>query len=163
MLTFDYAYRRWWLYVFGVALTYAGNPGVAEDVTQETFLRAWERWDRLQPDAGLRFWLRRTAINLCRDYHRRARLLTWVVYAPARDARAAGATPEQVVTSADTCAGWLRALDGLPADQRAALRLAAGGATGPAIAQALGRSPGAVRLLLWRGRTHLRKVAQDYA
>jgi RNA polymerase sigma-70 factor, ECF subfamily len=43
----------------------------AEDVVQETFVRAWHRIDRLTPDQGSVIgWLRRVAYNLAIDGHR---------------------------------------------------------------------------------------------
>lgn len=41
---------------------------LAQDVVQETFLRAWRKWP-LRP-ATEKAWLMRVAMNLCRDQHR---------------------------------------------------------------------------------------------
>jgi RNA polymerase sigma-70 factor, ECF subfamily len=43
----------------------------AEDLTQETFLRAYEHMDRFRPDGNERAWLYRICINLARDKWRR--------------------------------------------------------------------------------------------
>jgi RNA polymerase sigma-70 factor (ECF subfamily) len=54
-----------------------GDRGRAEDVVQETFLRAWHHLDRLTPERGsVNGWLRRVAHNLVVDGYRgrRARL-----------------------------------------------------------------------------------------
>ncbi|HEY3683378.1 MAG TPA: sigma-70 family RNA polymerase sigma factor [Streptosporangiaceae bacterium] len=53
----------------------SGDVGWAEDVVQETFLRAWRHWDRLTPEHGpVRGWLTRVAHNLVMDgYRTRAR------------------------------------------------------------------------------------------
>jgi RNA polymerase sigma-70 factor (ECF subfamily) len=51
-----------------------GDAGWAEDVVQETFLRAWRRWDRMTADHGrVRAWLLRVAHNLVMDGYRAAR------------------------------------------------------------------------------------------
>jgi RNA polymerase sigma-70 factor (ECF subfamily) len=51
-----------------------GDVGWAEDVVQETFLRAWHRWDRMTADHGrVRAWLMRVAHNLVMDGYRLAR------------------------------------------------------------------------------------------
>ncbi|SNQ48706.1 RNA polymerase [Frankia canadensis] len=45
-----------------------GDRGRAEDVVQETFLRAWHHLDRLTPERGsVHGWLRRVAHNLVVD------------------------------------------------------------------------------------------------
>ena len=49
-----------------------GNQGDAEDITQETFLRLWQRASNWTPDT-VRFttWLHQIARNLCIDQFRR--------------------------------------------------------------------------------------------
>jgi RNA polymerase sigma-70 factor, ECF subfamily len=50
------------------ALRLLGNLAEAEDVSQETFLRAWERAGQWR-EGGARYatWLHQIALNLCRD------------------------------------------------------------------------------------------------
>jgi RNA polymerase sigma-70 factor (ECF subfamily) len=49
-----------------------GDTGRAEDVVQETFLRAWKHLDQLTADRGsVSGWLRRVAYNLVMDGYRR--------------------------------------------------------------------------------------------
>jgi RNA polymerase sigma-70 factor (ECF subfamily) len=55
-----------------------GDPHLAEDLTQETFARAWQAARRLPDLDNPRAWLYRIATNLARDQHRRARLLAWL-------------------------------------------------------------------------------------
>ena len=52
-----------------------GDVGWSEDVVQETFLRAWRRWERMTPEHGsVRGWLMRVAHNLVMDGYRSARM-----------------------------------------------------------------------------------------
>jgi RNA polymerase sigma-70 factor (TIGR02960 family) len=44
-----------------------GSFDEAEDLAQETLLRAWRRRDSLRDDAGLRAWLYKIATNACLD------------------------------------------------------------------------------------------------
>jgi RNA polymerase sigma-70 factor (ECF subfamily) len=44
------------------------NHDDAQDLTQETFLRAWRKRDSFRGDATLRTWLYRIATNACLDY-----------------------------------------------------------------------------------------------
>ncbi|GAA3622092.1 sigma-70 family RNA polymerase sigma factor [Kineosporia mesophila] len=48
-----------------------GDTGRAEDIVQETFVRAWRRIDLLTPEYGsVNSWLRRVASNVAIDSHR---------------------------------------------------------------------------------------------
>jgi RNA polymerase sigma-70 factor (ECF subfamily) len=52
-----------------------GDANRAEDVVQETFVRAWRRIDRLTPEYGsVNGWLRRVAYNIAVDGHRMRRV-----------------------------------------------------------------------------------------
>jgi RNA polymerase sigma-70 factor (ECF subfamily) len=52
-----------------------GDAAWAEDVVQETFLRAWRRWEHMSPEHGsVRGWLLRVAHNLVMDSYRSARM-----------------------------------------------------------------------------------------
>ena len=47
-----------------------GDRALAEDATQETFLRAWKSMAQFKGDASPRTWLTRIAINVCRNTRR---------------------------------------------------------------------------------------------
>jgi RNA polymerase sigma-70 factor, ECF subfamily len=52
----------------------SGDTAAAEDVAQETLLRAWRHLDRLTEDRGsVRGWLTRVAHNVAMDQHRARR------------------------------------------------------------------------------------------
>ena len=57
---------------------YTGDPDEAYDLLQETFAAAWTALDRY--DAGRSFpaWLRRIALNKCRDWSRRRAVRRWL-------------------------------------------------------------------------------------
>lgn len=52
------------LAIYRVARSVVRDPGLAEDVTQETLIRAWQRADSYRGDAPLRHWLLRIAHNV---------------------------------------------------------------------------------------------------
>ena len=55
-----------------------GDPGAAQDVVQETFLRAWRAADRFDPElASLRVWLFAIARNAMIDHARAAGVRPW--------------------------------------------------------------------------------------
>lgn len=58
--------------LYRFALRGLGDPGLAQDAVQETFLRAWQSGDRYDPTlASLRVWLFAIARNVVVDLHRR--------------------------------------------------------------------------------------------
>lgn len=56
---------------------------VADDLAQDTFLRAYRALGRTDADLPFRPWLYRIATNLARNYHRRQRLLRWLPFSVA--------------------------------------------------------------------------------
>jgi RNA polymerase sigma-70 factor (ECF subfamily) len=59
-------------FAYNLALRGLGDPGEAEDITQEAFLRAWLGLPQFKANAQFRTWLYRIVVNLC--YNRRPRL-----------------------------------------------------------------------------------------
>ena len=49
-----------------------GDRALAEDATQETFIRAWKSMAQYKGDASPKTWLTRIAINVCRNMRRTA-------------------------------------------------------------------------------------------
>lgn len=60
---FDQFYRDEWHQVFGLALTVTGDRGVAEDLTQEAFVAAYQDWDRIGRYDKPGAFLRRVVLN----------------------------------------------------------------------------------------------------
>ena len=58
--------------VFRLAYLLLGDPDDAEDIAQETFLRAWNHLKRFDPTRPLRPWLLSIAANLSRNRRRSA-------------------------------------------------------------------------------------------
>jgi len=56
--------------VFRLAYLLLGDPDEAEDITQETFLRAYKALRRFDTERPLRPWLLRIASNLAHNRHR---------------------------------------------------------------------------------------------
>jgi RNA polymerase sigma-70 factor, ECF subfamily len=57
--------------VFGLALRRVGDRGIAEDLAQETFLRAWRARASYRGETTVRGWLCTIAVNVVRDWARR--------------------------------------------------------------------------------------------
>jgi len=59
------------LFLFNLALRAVSNSQEAQDVTQETFIRAWKGIKNFRGESGFRTWLYRILMNLCYDRYPR--------------------------------------------------------------------------------------------
>src|SRR6202158_1997221 len=57
--------------VYSIALRFSGDPSVALDITQETFLKLLSKIGEFRGEASFESWLYRLVVNGCLD-HRRA-------------------------------------------------------------------------------------------
>jgi RNA polymerase sigma-70 factor (ECF subfamily) len=55
-----------------------GDPDLAEDLAQDTFIRAYQAYDRLRPDSNVVAWLYTIATNVARNSLRRRRIVSWI-------------------------------------------------------------------------------------
>jgi RNA polymerase sigma-70 factor (ECF subfamily) len=59
------------LFLYNLALRAVSNPQEAQDITQETFIRAWKGLKNFRGESGFRTWLYRIMMNLCYDRYPR--------------------------------------------------------------------------------------------
>ena len=57
--------------VFSIAYHFLEDRALAEEIAQDVFLRLYKNWEQLESPEHVKFWLRRTAANLCIDFCRR--------------------------------------------------------------------------------------------
>ena len=53
--------------ILRLCILYLGDRHLAEDAFQETFIKAWKKWDGFRGDSSVKTWLTRIAVNTCRD------------------------------------------------------------------------------------------------
>lgn len=139
-----------------------GNTAEAEDLTAQVFTKAWEaigsyRWQ------GHSFspWLFRIAHNLVVDYHRARRPTTVLDVLETRPhvINSEADRPEQVMQNLMTLERVRQAISQLTEEQQTViiLRFIEGYSTAD-IAEVMGKQPGAIRGLQFRGLTALRKI-----
>jgi RNA polymerase sigma factor (sigma-70 family) len=118
--------RRFQARVFGLAVTMIGDRAVAEEIAQETFTRAFRNAGAYDPRRGrVITWLLAITRNLAID-HLRAKRPEALDPAGIADPERALWTRAGVDPGASAASSALRsALEGLPAEQRRALLLAA--------------------------------------
>jgi len=164
---FDALYRKYVAQVYSFALHELRDHHEAEDVTERTFLLALGALPRFREeapaDAGpeastFRVWLFRIARNVVANQRRTLRRRPTAPLETAATAAAPDDVERRIVDRAEASAAWA-AVARLPDDRRRAvvLRFVEEMSTAE-IAGILGRSEGAVRVLLHRA---LRTVARD--
>lgn len=62
--------------VYSIALRYSGNPAVAMDIAQDTFLKLLSRIGEFRAESSFDSWLYRLVVNSCIDDQRRGRRMT---------------------------------------------------------------------------------------
>ena len=143
------------------ALAYARllSHADAEDVTQDAFLRAYEKLGQLREPDRFEGWLHRIALACARDLlRRRAREIPTDVEEMLRDVPSSGATPEEAAERGDLRSLAPRALGTLPESLRAPLVMRCmDNASYGAIARRLHISPNAAAQRVARARTRLRE------
>lgn len=136
----------------------------AEDLTQETFLRACHRQDTLRDPASVAGWLYRIATHVCLDRLRRRKPLDCGEEETATSlaqARAATPSPLELTERSETSACVQRCLEALPDSYRALIILYEGHAlTAPEIARLLQLNLTTVKMRLHRAHRMLRQVME---
>ncbi|MGH2348475.1 MAG: sigma-70 family RNA polymerase sigma factor [bacterium] len=162
--------------LFRTALRLTRNRANAEDLLQETFLRAWRSFRTFQPGTNARAWLYRILMNAHIDAYRRSTREPEVVdqddvdefylYSKVQESdefRRAG-NPEEALLSQLMDADVTGALDELPETFRAVVVLAdIEGFSYKEIAEILDIPIGTVMSRLHRGRRQLQVKLWDYA
>lgn len=141
---FDELYRAVWPRAFASAQRIVGDHAVAEEIAQESFTRAFDRWASVSRHPSPTAWVLRVALNLAID--------------DKRSRRVPPQAEEQATHDETTLVGLVvrEALTKLSAKQRQAMVLRyVGGCEETEIAAAMGISPGSVKTHLSRGRDRL--------
>lgn len=130
-----------------------GNPGEAEDLAQEAFVKVYERWDRVARSENPAGYLYRTAINTHHSRLRRLAVAARKTFAPRHaDALEASDDRDEI----------RRVLAVLPEGQREAIVLVEWlGMTDEEAGEVLGVAPVTVRVRISRARQTLRQTRGD--
>ena len=136
---------------------YVGDADEAYDLVQESFVAAWASLSRYDRDRPFEIWLRRIALNKCRDWGRRRSVRRFFFTARSLDEPGVEAATE---ISADTDEPRLAALEAAFAKLPAALKeplvlTALDGLSHKDAAALLGISAKAVETRVYRARAAL--------
>ena len=157
LAAFEQIVRRHQAAVYRVGLRMLGSRADAEDVTQETFVRAWRGLDRFRGQSALNTWLYRIVTRRCLDALAARRTTEQL---DAASTESVEDEPAGIVEQREQLEAVKRAIAGLPADQRAALVLREfEGLSYDELADVLGTSVASIKGRLHRARlTVLRTI-----
>ena len=164
---FEQLVRRHADRVHGMVVRLIDDEHEAQDVTQDTFVRAWHALDRFRGESRFTTWLYRIAINEAHRYQKRHGHRLWRIArrldddGPDIPDRSSG--PYERAASHDLKRALEHAIRALPAEHRAAvvLRDIEGLSTGEAAA-IVGVSEAAFKSRLHRGRMTLQEAVKGY-
>ena len=147
--------------VHNLARRLAPGRADAEDLVQETYLRAWQAWTAGRPPRRVEPWLATICLNLARDQARRAATRLEVA-AEALEELADATDVEAEAIARSRRAQVERALWALPEPQRLAVTLMdLAGFTAAEAARLLGRPRGSVLAWAHRGRKRLARLVRE--
>jgi RNA polymerase sigma-70 factor (ECF subfamily) len=152
---FEALYRQHVRRVFGLCWRLASDDAAAEELVQETFVRAWANLASYRGEAPFASWLYRMALNLALNERRSRRRSPFLSL--ARDARLPDAPAR--AASPDLGVDLERALRALPPRARAVIVLHdIEGHKHEDIAELMGMEPGTSKSQLHRARKLLREA-----
>ena len=150
--------------IYRANLRMTGDPVMAQDLTQETYLRAFRAFDSFQAGTNCRAWMLQISHNLfCRDYRGRKR----ITYRTAADDdvdvlaqfRADVPNPEEEALRQLDREALRRAISKLPEPYRVAVTLVElQGLSCEEAAAVMGTPKGTVLSRLFRARERLRRL-----
>ncbi|MGE0549557.1 MAG: sigma-70 family RNA polymerase sigma factor [Kofleriaceae bacterium] len=161
--------------LFGAAYRLTRNARDAEDLVQDSLLRAYRFWDSFEQDSNCKAWLLRIVTNtFINEYQRKKRTREVLdaasaeqhatdgvlVHEDARDRQ----TPERALLDRSVSDDVQRALDALPDDFRTAVVLCdVQGLSYKEIAEIMETPVGTVMSRLFRGRKLLATALREFA
>lgn len=169
---FEQIFHRYQEQVYNVAYRMVGNRETAEDMTQEVFLRVFQKIRGFKGKSAFSTWLYRLTVNLCVDHIRKQRAhpvesLEELVGNSEMDVDAAflvdEMTPEDELVLKERRAAVQRIINSLPDKLRAVIILREiEGLSYKELAEALSCSMGRVKSLLHEARIELkRRIEQN--
>ncbi len=138
--------------IYQICAGFTNDPGLANDLTQDTLFQVWKRLPDFRGEASLKTWIYRIAVNICLMDRRKPRPYLEEI----NDKSNLLAPPPHAPTEASLA--LRRAITSLPRRQRAVVLLHLEELSHLAIGQVLGLTENNVGVLLHRAKDHLRKI-----
>ena len=167
--TFDEIVRQHQRRVYRVLFLLLRDADAADTLTQECFLRAYQKLAGFRGECRIETWLLRIAVNLARDHGRNRKVWFWrrlialeeIGERKASEPVATEASPEQVLLAREELKAVCAAVNSLPEQQRTVflLRFAEEMAL-VEIGEVLGLRLGTVKAHLFRATERVREAVR---
>lgn len=167
MPSFNELYKDYSKMVYNLALGYVQNTEDAEEITQDVFVKVYQKIEGFKSDSTLKTWIYRIAINQCIDYVKAKNAkkrfgfkisifgneqVEWQLPSDFNH-------PGVLAENKEATAHIFKAINQLPSKQKAALLLkSVEGLSQKEIAETLMLSEKSVEALLVRGRKTLKTI-----
>jgi RNA polymerase sigma-70 factor (ECF subfamily) len=157
--------------IYGTALQILGNREDANDIAQETFVKAYTKLDTFRQEAAFSTWLIRIAMNLAKSKLRWKKLRNFIPFIRETEEGEEelqvpdkGPGPQEILVQREFQEQLRNALARLPEEYREAIILRdIQGLSYDEIAGVLGIQSGTVKSRINRGRIQLRKeLGEDF-
>lgn len=156
---FERLYRNNLGRVYGLCLRMVANPALAEDLVQETFIRAWQKLGTFRGESAFSSWLHRLAVNVVlsrqRSRRRREARIVAVEDPESHERESAPQAPEGAGMDLDKAVATLP-----PGARRVFLLHDVEGFNHSEVAEMMGIAVGTSKAHLHRARKLLRKVLE---
>lgn len=67
----EYFFKKYYGFVMGIGRSYVKSEDLAQEITQDTFLKFFDSVEKLEQNPVITPWLRRIAVNTAIDYYRK--------------------------------------------------------------------------------------------
>ncbi len=158
--SYEALHREYVARVYGLCLRMVGDRTRAEELTQDAFVKAWEKLPTFRGMSSFYTWLHRIAVNLSLGHLRSKKL--WADRFRPTDCEVLARTPEITHADPSITLDLESAIAALPARARAVFVLYdVEGYKHREIAELLGIATGTSKALLHRARLTLRKALRQ--
>lgn len=147
--------------VYRVAISFSGDPDLAQDVAQDAFIKAFRGLGHFRGESSFRTWLLTIAANAARGALRRQGRRREIDLDSAPPVVSEAKGPDRMAEISEESARARQALSGLPEKQRLSIQLRVDeGLSFREIGEIIGSSEGAARVNYFHGIRKLRELME---
>ncbi len=155
----EFFFKKYYGYVMGISLSYSKSRDLALEITNDSFMKCFDSFKKMDEAPSLKPWLRRITVNTAIDYYRKGKRFQ-------NHREADGETPVFDDVSAPDQLAYediLKLLNQLPEDQHLVFNLyEVEGYNHKEVADRLEITESSSRVYLMRAKSKLRQLIQQH-